>query len=70
MSKILDKEKYLKRLEAKKKSKRRRLKKFLDFRKSEPKTSRFTSVASSPMPGPMSVGSGTSAIDIVSNTSN
>ena len=45
----------------------KRIKKFLDFRKSEPKTSSFTSIASSPMPGPMSVGSST-AIDIKSFT--
>jgi hypothetical protein len=70
MSRILNKEKYLKKLEDRKKKKRRRVKKFLDFRKSNNKPTKFMSIASSPIPGPMSVGSGTSPIDIVSNTSN
>ena len=68
MSKV-DKKKYLKRLEAKKKSKRRRVKRFLDFRKSKEKSSKFTSIASSEIPGPMSIGSST-AIDIKSVSSN
>lgn len=68
MSKI-DKKKYLKRLEAMKKSKRRRVKKFLDFKKSKEKSSKFTSMASSEIPGPMSIGSST-AIDIKSVSSN
>jgi|APSaa5957512535_1039671.scaffolds.fasta_scaffold94661_1 hypothetical protein len=70
----VEKKKYLKRLEAKRKSRRRRIKKFLDFRKSEPKTSKFNSIASSPLPGPMSVGrslgSGPGSVDIISQTSN
>lgn len=68
MSKV-DKKKYLKRLEAMKKSKRRRVKKFLDFRKAKEKSSKFTSIASSQLPGPMSIGSST-AIDIKSVSSN
>jgi len=68
MSKV-DKKKYLKRLEAMKKSKRRRVKKFLDFRKTKEKSSKFTSIASSQLPGPMSIGSST-AIDIKSVSSN
>ena len=65
----VDKKKYLKRLEAKKKSRRRRVKKFLDFRKSKEKTAKFNSTASSEIPGPMSIGSST-AIDIKSSSSN
>ena len=64
MTKI-EKKKYLKRLEAKKKSKRRRIKRFLDFKKTKEKSSKFTSIASSELPGPMSIGSST-AIDIKS----
>jgi hypothetical protein len=70
----VEKKKYLKRLEAKKKSRRRRVKRFLDFRKSEPKTSKFNSTASSPLPGPMSVGrslgTGPGSVEITSQTSN
>ena len=70
MSKILNKEDYLKKLDNDKRKKRRRVKKFSGFRKSVNKPFKFTSVASSPIPGPMSIGSGTSNIDIVSNISN
>jgi len=65
----VEKKKYLKRLEAKKKSRRRRVKRFLDFRKTKETKAKFNSTASSEIPGPMSIGSST-AIEIKSVISN
>lgn len=66
----INKKRYIKNMENNRRKSKRRVKKFSGFRKSVNKPFKFTSVASSPIPGPMSIGSGTSNIDIVSNTSN
>lgn len=52
---MINKDKILKELEKTKRIKRRRVKKFRDFIKTNKKSFEFISVASSPLPGPMSV---------------
>ncbi len=52
---ILGRKEYLKKMEAKRKKSNRRVKKFRDFKKKNPNPFEFKSVASTAIPGPLSI---------------